>query len=270
MLAAQSAVVSIDGAMVYKGASFDAPVIAYLKKGKKIRISSRTYGPFYKVKVRSGLVGYISDIDVKVMGKAAKKSRSRGNEKERDRDVPDFEKRRKPIFATTYLGVHGGIANYKEEFTLNVNGNDSNQVVSANVPVYGVKLTGPNILIQGPFVFDINAYFSFGAPSYYDQISQTAPTGLLAFIDFKLVFPMLNETGDDWMVYLGAGPSIVYSKFEFTANDLPIENSEISLGGSFMLGFAYRIGKFIIKLEPHYYVEKKSYAGGIAAVQMEL
>ena len=70
--AAQMAEVIIDGAMVYKQGDFGSPVLGYLRKGKKVKVSNKTYGPFYKVKLRQGVIGYISDIDVQVLSKNTK------------------------------------------------------------------------------------------------------------------------------------------------------------------------------------------------------
>jgi len=259
--AAKSAMVSIDGAMVYKGPSFDAPVIAYLKRGKKVRVSNQTFGPFYKVRLRPGLTGYISDIDVKVIGgsgfsggRPSKRLQPFDNdfgEKRAEREYGFKRDRKKPIFATRYIGLTGGWMNYKE--------NVLDQDVSANLVNYGIKATGPNLILDGPMIFDINIHAVFSPPAYYKTLSTTEPTGQLVIVDLGLIFPYHTSFDEGMMLYFGAGPALIYSKFKITTGGLLLDLQDLKLGGSFMAGAAYRIGKFVIKVEPKYVVEKSSY-----------
>ena len=60
----QTATVITDGSMVYKDPNFDAAVMVTLEMGKKIRISKGKRGTFYRVLVKPGVAGWISDVDV--------------------------------------------------------------------------------------------------------------------------------------------------------------------------------------------------------------
>ena len=40
-----------EGAIVYKNADFDSPVLGYLPAGKVYEISSKTFGAFYRIRV---------------------------------------------------------------------------------------------------------------------------------------------------------------------------------------------------------------------------
>lgn len=276
--AAQSAVISVDGAMIYKSASFDAPIIAYMQKGKKVRVSSKTYGPFYKVRVRSGMIGFISDIDVEVSKskrrskKGQRKKRKKGSKGDTEKEEKDKSDifaeddteeerphRRKPIFATRYVGLLLNNVNYKEEIF--------NQELSSNELTYGVKLTGPNILLSGPLTLDLSLIFSLSAPSYYEGISSVDPSGFLFFADLNLIFPYIEN--DNWSLYFGAGPVIIVSNFDIAIGNQALELQELKLGGSFTVGAAYRWRKFIVKFEPKYYLEQNKYFSFLGSIQRE-
>lgn len=289
--AAQQAIVSIDGAMVYKGSTFDSPVIAYLKKGKQIRISDRAYGPFYRVQIRPGVIGYISDIDVQVLGKAGKSRSKRSDaedeyeddygeeeggdrwdeENEEDEDKPRrsrFRDNKKPIFMRRFVGGFGGILNFKEEIL--------DQKVSSNVKTVGAKITGPNLLFEGPYIFDINLFAALGVPSYYAELSTTSPSGFIAGLDANLIFPFHVPANEKWTMYFGAGPVVIYSKFNISVTqqdgeDVALDLQDLKLGANLMAGFSYEIGKdYLLKVEPRFIFEKNSYLAFFASFQKEM
>ena len=77
VFAAQEAVVTTDGAMVYRKGNFDSQVIGYLRSGQKVRVSSKIFGgAFYKVQFKQGVLGYIADTDIEVSGKTQAASRT--------------------------------------------------------------------------------------------------------------------------------------------------------------------------------------------------
>ena len=57
----QSAIVIVDGSAVYQAQNFDAPVMEYLDRGKKVKISKKVYkgigglGTFYKIRLQKGV-----------------------------------------------------------------------------------------------------------------------------------------------------------------------------------------------------------------------
>ena len=301
--AAQQAIVSIDGAMVYKDASFDSPVIAYLKKGKQVRVSSKGFGPFYRIMIGNEQYGYISDIDVQILsggsardeddgeeGTPRKSRRSKRDDGEDDEMAGDDEegdegedgedswdeaeskrdKKRKqdgmPIFVRRFIGGQGGILNFKETI--------SDQKVSSNLKVVGAKITGPNLLFSGPYIFDINLFMSLGVPTYYGEISRTAPSGFLIGADALLIFPYHVPAHESWALYFGLGPIIVYSKFNVTvtqnSTDIPLDLQDLKIGASIMAGFSYELTRDLVaKIEPKFVFEKNSYFGFFGSIQKE-
>ena len=93
--AARSAEVITDGAMVYEKADFDSTVVGYLQRGQKVRVSNRPKGAFYRVQFSQGVIGYISDVDVKVEGGKSSEQASEDDNKSRKRKK-DRNKKKDP------------------------------------------------------------------------------------------------------------------------------------------------------------------------------
>gem|GEM_PF-1302864 len=255
------AIVRTDGAMVYSKPDFDADVLTTLKLGARVRVSSGTRGDYAKFhKVAAGhVVGWIAEIDVKVDGATskadAKRERKRRAGKKTAEKVPEKKPRDKkkkpfvdeslPIFFTKYVGVVVG----SSEFVESISGVDSHE----SLLVYGLKITGPDILLTGP-VMDFNLLLHYGAPSYYGALSTTKPTGFVLMSDALLLYPFLNR--DKAMVTFGLGPLLQYSSFSVTNGGGLRSLSELDAGLSLAIAGAAKFGKTAIRLEGKYMISK--------------
>ncbi len=259
--AAQWATVINTGAQVYKNASFDAPVISYLSLNQRIRISSKTFGPFYRVKLPQGKLGYISDIDVKPENGLSVEERSFKSRQEKD----PFS--RKPIFGNTYLGLIVGMVNYQDEI--------SNFVGSSNVIMFGPKFSTPLEMVNGVFTLDATLLFGIDTPDMYDQIClQCEASGNLVVSDVQLQFSLLDFNDRSMSIFIGTGPFLSYSDVKVVQevngilSEVPLQSARI--GGSLTLGLGIRLGDFALKLEPKYIIEQLSYFSFQAAFQYQL
>lgn len=272
-------VVKTDGAMVYSRPDFDSDVVATLSKGQKVRVNRAAVGGdmgrFYKLRVQ-GQVGYIADIDVEVVGGAmpiakapatgtkkktsAKRTKQGESQKEADsaKNKKSPRRRQLPIYFSRYVGVLIGQSGYRE----NISGVDSNTTMS----IYGLKVTGPDVLIDGP-VIDFSVALHYGAPSYYDSLSTTKPAGFIMLTDALLLLPFMH--GDNALAYLGAGPLLALSNIQTTTAGTPRTLTSFNLGASFSLGGAVRFDKLALRLEAKYFWEKQTYQALQAAIQTE-
>ncbi|MEK6555605.1 MAG: hypothetical protein AABZ31_10220, partial [Bdellovibrionota bacterium] len=168
----QKAKVTVDGAAVYESANFDSPVMDYLDRGKGILVSRKVYrgagglGAFHKIRLRKGVFGYITDVDIQTSGKAlnAAKSSSRPNppprveadpaqsavdandptqiQPELERNEPEDDRNAGGgLYLTRYLSLNYATYDYAEKI-----GKKSN---SGDLTMFGVKLTGPGSLMGG-------------------------------------------------------------------------------------------------------------------------
>lgn len=259
-----SAVIRTDGAMVYSKPDFDAEVLTTLTQGQKVRVSPGTTGQVVKFhKVRVGpVLGYVAEIDVQVEGGVKKRDHKRGagknkksgkasagNERDRARAQMAEEKKKRdklPFAFTRYVGLFVGVAGYKEE----IGGSKK----SDSLLLYGLKMTGPGILFEGP-ILDINLMLHYGAPKGYTEISTVKPSGYLLMSDTLLLLPMLQKSS--FLGTLGVGPLITYRSFK-VVRDAKFETfGGLSAGLSLAAAAGFRKGDYAIRAEAKYLVEKR-------------
>lgn len=255
--AARRAIVIIDGAMVYKRGDFGAPVLGYLRKGKKVKVSNKTYGAFYKVKLRQGVIGYISDVDVKVEGgKAIGSSRRKSRASKRSR--------KRPVIAGRKLGLGFATVNFADRFKLSGSGEEVSRTSQAMLVSF--KYTKPMDWFDGAMLSDFSAGMSVATPSLYENFSLEKPTGFIAVGDYSILIPVHSMTSSRSSLYWGAGIGFSYSNVNLTAvvnsTQTSIPVAELRMGGSLTAGYALRLGSsYLFKFEPKFYMEKETYYG---------
>lgn len=53
---------------------------------------------------------------------------------------------------------------------------------------YGLKISGPNLIVEGPMYSELNFLFHSGAPKYYEQATGQGAAGWILFSDFMFQF----------------------------------------------------------------------------------
>ena len=267
-----AAVVKSDSALIYSKPDFDADVLGTLNAGQHVRVSKGTTGSVVKFhKVRAGsIVGYVAESDVAVEGEtkrreaksdngpsktkasSASKNKTKTNNKKKSKESKkrNEDKEKFPMLFSRFVGVMVGQVGFKE----GISGVDATD----NFLVYGLKVTGPDVLLDGP-IMDLNVALHFGAPSYYNSLSTTKPTGFVLLTDGLFLLPFIQA--QDQMVYFGAGPLLVLSNFKVTNGGAPQDLTALNLGVSFSVGAGLRFDKVALRLEGKYYIEKQSYRG---------
>ena len=258
-VAAQNAMVQTDSAIVYQKANFDSKVLGYLRAGRKMKISNGKFnGAFYRVRLKQGLIGYISDVDV--MTEAAAKKAEAENPQVPKETKP---KRPKHILETTYLGPVVGMTGFAEII-------NKQEFKDTDYITYGGKWTFPFHGFDGTFFMDVNLVGSFSAPKYYQTISQSGASGYMCLLGSVLNFQLFDFAERRGMFYLGGGPLLTFSSFLVEVNGSKLQLDELRAGGLFQLGLAFDLGGSVFKLEPKFYVEKASYNGVDIAFQFAL
>lgn len=171
-----------------------------------------------------------------------------------------MEKKRKknnePLIYSRLIGAQLGLVNYTEKTQ---SGKRSSQEL-----VYGVKLTGTNLLFRN-FWVDIGVNFHFGAPSLFDDFA-TNTSGFFMLVDLTMPF-VLSRTRTSYF-YGGLGPMLNISFFDFTLAGDEESSQKIRLGGVGTLGLAYDLSSnWAFKVEGKYYFESSSYWGALAGLQ---
>ncbi len=249
--------VRTDGAMVYAKPDFDSDVLTTLKEGDKVRVSSGTIGEkanFHKVRAGT-ILGWIAEIDVQIDDAPKKREQRRGAGKRDGKKAKTAEKKPKkpflddsvPMFFQKYVGPVVGVSDFNES----ISGVDAHE----SLLFYGLKITGPDILFNGP-VLDVNVLLHYGVPSYYNSLSTTKPSGFIFTTDVLLLYPFFNR--DKSIVALGLGPLLKFTSFNVTSGGDLKSLTEFDAGVSLALSGAMKFNKIAVRLEAKYMLEKQS------------
>ncbi len=249
------AVVVSEESQIYDKPDLDGAVVTVVKRGKRLPVSKGTRGEFAKFyRTRAnGKLGWIltsdvkSEVDAKKFFTQAKAAAYKRGPFEPEAD--EVKGSSKEMFAfTRSVAFAVGQNEYKES----INGVD----YTANLLTYGLKLTGPDVLLTGPLM-DVNILLHYGAPEYYKGLSQIAPTGFILWTDANLLLPIIVR--QDTLIGIGAGPILVISNIQASQGTTDYGMWAFNIGVDVELTAGIRFDDFCIRLDGKYIFEKKTY-----------
>ncbi len=240
-------VVVVDGSMVYKKADFDAEVIGYLQLGTKVTISKKRFGPFYRIRFKQGVWGYVSDVDVRGPEDVTGKKGSLAEPKENMASA--F--RGKLPFTSFSIGASVGSLQYKELLL--------KQTYNSALVVYGIKANAPMTFLGGPFFFDLDVLTTNAVPDYYKGIATGSVQAQTSVVDLQVMYAMGSFMDRAVWYYFGAGPAMIYGRYLFDSSAGRIDAEELRMGASFTGGLSYTMSPLVLKFEPSFIVERTQY-----------
>jgi len=272
------AVVVSDGAAVYEKPDFDSKVIDFVPYNSAVTISRKSFagteglGLFHKVRVR-GKIGYIPDTDIRVQEKEkepeifeperkSEPSKVKVDKPEKIKskawDKDDEDPSGMPPYLTRYLGAAVARVNFTEKF--------SGRKLSDQLTMYGLRMTGPGTLMDGP-PLDVNLWFSLDKPAYYDVFS-TGINGFLLFGDVMAMLPLVS--GENWVVSYGLGLMWTFTRYRVQIRGENTDSLELRIGLNGGLGIGRKLGKaYLLRADAKYYFEKTQYMGYLISLQRE-
>ncbi|MBX3022388.1 MAG: hypothetical protein KF799_12010 [Bdellovibrionales bacterium] len=259
-----------DGAAVYGRPDFDSGIQDYLTYQTQVLVSKKPYagagglGLFHRVRYQNK-TGYITDTDIRVGQKEAASVAVEEKRKSPSKAWEDEEQDLSaPIYLTRYLGGAVSMVGFTEKY--------SGRKLSDNMMMYGLRMTGPGTLFDGP-PLDFNLWFSMQKPKYLSQFSNGTPTGFLVFGDILAMMPMIDV--NNTIVSYGLGLMWVYTRYSIpvkkatTGETAAFDTQEFRMGGVFDFGVGQRFGKTsLLRVDAKYYFEKTSYLGYGLSYQM--
>lgn len=272
----QKAQIVNDGALVYKDADFDATVLGELRAGKIYMVSVKQRGPFYKIRVKPGVTGWIADNDIR-LARGHSKGNAAGSApapatpaaavkkgaKATPAPIPGKDEKKleapakplKPFYISRYRGPTLAYLTYNED--------TMGKLRTQNMPFYGFKVNGPNTMFSGDLRTDAEFLFHFGAPEYYQQATGNAGNGWIFLTDF--IFETALPQSKWHMLTFGFGPMFKYSHYEVALleNGKTINYSldDMALGAVLDGGLAFRVYSYALRFNVKYYFEKTKYWG---------
>lgn len=238
-----------ESADIYQLNDFDSPVIAQVKKGQIYDISLFPKGPFYKIRLKPGFLGWIPDTEIKPL-------KSVEDEAKKTEEVRNIKRRKLPFVLQRYRGFSVEGLNWTED--------TMGKVRSENRRFYGGHWSGINTMFSGALFTEAVLMISPGAPQYYkDATGQNADGWILKG---NFLFETTVPETPTYYLYYGFGPSFSYSHFDVALNEsgrvTRFSMDDFMLGAVFNIGVAFRAGAFSPRFGVKYYWEKKSYWSG--------
>jgi hypothetical protein len=271
------ATVVTDGGSVYSQPDFDAKVVDYLAFKTSLHIQRKAVlgqgglGLFHRVRYNNK-IGFMADTDIRVVenepeanstppaGSADKTTKQ--NKKNRSKAFEEEEmKRKEPLYFSRQIGAALASVNFTEKF--------SGRKLSSQTLMYGLRLTGPGALFDGP-PLDFNLWFSLQKPGYYKDFAQEAK-GFLLFGDIMAMLPLIEWKNG--LINYGLGLMWTYTNYKVTIKNKNeagrFDSQEFRVGADFDLGVAFRIKPVVLRADAKYYFEKTQYLGFVGSFQVE-
>lgn len=275
----QKAVVIVEEATIFKDPNFDGEVIGSAKGGQVFMISIGKKEMFYKIRLKPGVTGWVSDADIRPIGAAGaaaqktpakpgdKKKAGKKDPKQAAAEKKKAPKKGKPIQLNRYRGLAIEFINFTED--------TMGKVRSASLPFYGFRWTGQNTLMGPESYIDSEILFHTGAPSYYEDATGNSAGGFILTGNFLFVTDVPQSR--NVMAYYGFGPMFRFSQFHAKLSNVPtngktkeFEMADASIGGLIAGGVAVAISdKYAVRLDGRYYWETQRYTAFSLAIQME-
>ncbi|MGZ3692309.1 MAG: SH3 domain-containing protein, partial [Pseudobdellovibrio sp.] len=232
---------------VYSQADFDSDVLDEVYKDETYLISNKVYGPFYRIKLKNGKIGYIVDYEVDIEGKGRLKEtdydalEAKGLSPEAPQDDQQVDPEEQEVFGYTYHGPVLALINFHEDTM------GSNQI--DNLPAIGYKSIS---------TFAWSVLVSPKAPAYYSERPGFSATGVKAWGDFGFSndisqFPTANlRFSGNFFTHV----SVLSVKSPLRNYDL----QDITAGVDVELGFLKKFRTFAIDTSIKYFFDKSNYA----------
>lgn len=256
----QRAEVVNQDAAVYSKPDFDSEITYVLEQGDQFDISTITRGPFYRIILdrKNKIYGWVADNDVVPISKLKKKSKKTDSDKVKqlDRENDDLEKDDEyakiktfeALMEKRWFGPQVSFVNYTED--------TMGRLRSELIPFFGLKIYGSDTLISGPMVMETNILFS-QAPKYYKKVTGEKTDGFVFIGDFNFQQQMPLSENQVWSY--GFGPLLKYSDLKLKIGEEKYQAQDLTLGINLNVGTLYSFGRFALRSDFKFIVEKKNY-----------
>jgi hypothetical protein len=252
-LAARKAKIINPSADVYSDADFDSDILDTVQMGQDYYVSDKVYGPFYRIKLKSGKIGYIPDTDVDVEGKGRVNPggddtddpflKDMDDEKETPKKSKKHKKEEDEEEDDQVLhGITVQLINYHEDTLGSVQYDD--------LPAIGYKYLGD-------LTWEVIG--SFKTPKYYTEKLNASAHAMNFWGSFGLTneIPLMNKFSARYGGGLMTHASFV--KVETTQKTYDME--DLTVGGYLEGSFMLRVAKLRYDLAIKYVIDKQAYGG---------
>ncbi|HRO68601.1 MAG TPA: SH3 domain-containing protein [Pseudobdellovibrionaceae bacterium] len=264
----QKGIITVPEASIFNQPNFEGQVIGMANQGQVFDISTGTRDSFYKIRLRPGFTGWISEAEIRPINsnQAKKIETQRKKAMAEAKKPPERRPKRKPLEQRRFRGLALESMNFSEK--------TMGKTRRSGLLLYGLKVSGPNTLFDGEIETDAEILFHSGAPGYYQEATGHPAGGFLMVGNF--LFQTTMPKGENLMAFYGFGPSFRLSHFEVSLSDDPSPGGErsyalddMTIGAVFNFGAMMTFGSYAARLEARYYWETQQYMSFGLAFQKE-
>lgn len=248
--AAQKAKIVSQEVEVYSDSDFDSEILTSVHEGESFLVSDKTYGPFYRIKLKNGKIGYIVDYELDIEGKGRIQEKDldllmlekMSREKKKTDDILTEESEEAELFGKSYSGVTLQIINFHE----NTLGGDQVDDLLA-VGYKSVSDVAWSVL------------GSFKAPQYYAEKTSGSAKGLKLWGDLGVSSQVVNFKNSG--IKFGGSLFSQVSLIQLETPQRKYDLHDITLGLALETGWLFKIKKNTFEIYLKYYFDKSNYAG---------
>ena len=245
--AAKKGVINSDETDIYLSADFDSDIIETVHKGETFLISDKTYGPFYKIKLKSGKIGYIPDNEVNVNGKPFKETPFR------DSAVEDAKKNKNPEFENDEGEENEPFDFSRRGFTA--------QIINYREDTMGAIRSDDLIAIGYKSISDVTweVIGAFKAPRYYAEKTGGDANGVQVWADYGINNTILLSKHS--AIRDSGGLMAHASQIKVSAPSKSYDLQDLSLGVVLDVGLMLQFKKVTFDLSAKYFFDRNNYGG---------
>lgn len=240
---------------IYSDASFDSKVMDIIQPGVTYPISEKPVGPFYKIKLKNGNIGYVPDtqLDIEGVGKFTPKpylgdeEESSSNKKSKNQMLEPEDEEADEDEKLSFHALTLQLINYHEDTLGGVQVGDLLAIGYRRFPeLYDYASS---------FSWDVAA--AFNAPKYYEDKTGKSASGFGLWSGFQIL--NITPFGSDMTLRYGAGPFAKLTQFNVETVNKKYSLQDLTVGVTLEGGMIFHFNALSIDLGLRYYWDKNSY-----------
>ncbi|MBC7464959.1 MAG: SH3 domain-containing protein [Bdellovibrio sp.] len=251
--AAQKGVINSDESDIYSNADFDSDILDNVRRGETYLISDKTYGAFYKIKLKSGKIGYIPDNEVDVNGKPFKEKAFQ--------DEALIDKKGKKVSAKNKkVDEDVQAEGDNEPFDFNRRGLTL-QMINYHEDTMGSLQVDDLLAIGYKSISDASweVIAAFKAPKYYAEKTGGSAQGIQLWADYG-INNTISISNRSALRYSGAIMTH-FSQVKVSAPAKSYDLQDMSLGLVLEAGLMLQIKKVSLDFSAKYFFDRNNYGG---------
>lgn len=237
---------------VYADADFDSDQIGEVHPGEVYLVSDKNYGPFYRIKLKSGKIGYVVDYALNIEGK--------GQLKPKDLDELELIELKKEIGNSKEEDVAAEEANDDSSMLGRSRGGPTLQFVNYRENTMGSEQVSDLLAVgyKSVGLFTWSALGTWQVPKYYSDLPGYSARGFLLWGDVGFSNTIGQFSNADIRVAGGimSRASVITVKTPTRSYDL----QDMTLGADLELAVSFKLKKWSPDVYIKYYFDKTRYA----------